>query len=150
MSELEPREKLHKLLLSNEIQESANRIMSCYSHGEDTIPSITDKVYAMGKAIEKNMGIDLNEKKKHTSKRLKNGNRRERKLKTEIKELRQLIARTSNKIYRRKHPRKGRPKEKKILELLKKTMNETELTTSVLTKHMERWIAKVRYKRVKL
>ena len=61
--------------------------MICYIRGEDTIPSITDKVYAMGKAIEKMMGIDPNEKKKHTSKRLKNGNRRERKLKVEIKEL---------------------------------------------------------------
>ena len=96
MSELEPREKLHKLKLPKEIQESANRIMSCYIRGEDTIPSITDKVYSMGKAIEKKMGIDLNQKKKHTSKRLKNENRKKRKLKVEIKELRQLIARTSN------------------------------------------------------
>ena len=101
-SELEPREKLHKLVLPKEIQESANRIMSCYIRGEDTIPSITDKIYAMGKAIEKKMGIDLKEKKKHTSKRLQNGNRREGKLKAEIKQLRQLIARTSNEIYERK------------------------------------------------
>ena len=62
--------------------------MSCYICGEDTIASITDKVYTMGKANEKKMEIDPNENKKHTSKRLKNGNRRERKLKTEIKELR--------------------------------------------------------------
>ena len=102
MSELEPREKLHKLVLPKEIQDSANRIMSCYIRGEDTIPSITDKVYAMGKAIEKKMGIDPNEKKKHTSKRLQNGNRRERKLKAEIKQLRQLTASISNEIYRRK------------------------------------------------
>ena len=74
MSELEPREKLHKLVLSKEIQESGNRIMSCYIRGENTIPSITGKVYAMGKAIEKMMRINPNEKKKHTSKRLKNGN----------------------------------------------------------------------------
>ena len=53
MSELEHREKLHKFVLPKEIQESANRIMSCYNRGEDTIPSITGKVYAMGKAIEK-------------------------------------------------------------------------------------------------
>ena len=56
MSELEPREKLHKLVLPKEIQESANRIMSCYIRGEDTSRSIADKVYAMGKAIEKKMG----------------------------------------------------------------------------------------------
>ena len=57
-SELEPREKLHKVVLPKEIQESANRIMGCNIRGEDTIPSITDKVYAMGKAIEKIMGIN--------------------------------------------------------------------------------------------
>ena len=37
------------------------------------------------------MGIDPNEMKKHISKRLQNGNRRERKLKPEIKQLRQLL-----------------------------------------------------------
>ena len=83
-------------------------------------------------------------------KREQNGNRRERKLKAEIKQLRQLIARTSNEIYRRKQRRKGTPKEKKILKQLKETMHETELTTSVLTKHKEVWIDKIRYKRVKL
>ena len=93
------------------------------------------------------MGIDPNEKQKHTRKRLQNGNRRERKLKAEIKQLRQLIARTSNVIYWRKQRRKGTPKEKKIF---KKTMNETELTTSVLMKHKAVWIDKPRYKRVKL
>ena len=107
MSELEPREKLHKIVLLKEIQESANRIMSGYIRGEDTIPSITNKVYAMGKAIEKKMGIDPNEKKKRTSERLQNGSRRERKLKAEIKQQRQLIARTSNEIYRGKTTKKG-------------------------------------------
>ena len=96
MSELEPREKLHKLVLPKEIQEIVNRIMCCYICGEDTIPGITDKVYAMGKAIEKNMGIDANGKKKDTSKRLKNGKRSEKKLKAEIKELSRFISRTSN------------------------------------------------------
>ena len=38
----------------------------------------------------------------------------------------------------------------KILKQLKKTMNETEPTTSVLMKHKERWIDKLRHKRVKL
>ena len=61
-----------------------------------------------------------------------------------------MIARTSNDIYRKKQRRKGTPKEKKILKQLKKTMHETELTASVLTKHKEVWIDKLRYKRVKL
>ena len=129
MSELEPRKRLHKLVLPKDIQESANRIMSYYIRGEDGNPIITDQVYAMGKAIEKKMRIDTNEKKKHISKRLQNGNRRERKLKAEIKQLRQLLASTSNEIYRRKQRRNGTPKEKKIIKQLKKTMNETELTT---------------------
>ena len=93
---------------------------------------------------KKKVEIDPNEKKKHTSKRLKNGNGRERKLKAEIKELRQLIARTSCEIYQRMQRRKGTPKEKKILKQLKKTLNETEPTTSVLIKHKERWINKLR------
>ena len=70
-------------------------------------------------------------------------------MKAEIKQLRQLIARTSNEIYRRKQQRKGTPKEKRILKQLKETMNETKLTTSVLTKQ-EAWIDKLRCKRVKL
>ena len=45
----------------------------------------------MGKAIKKKMGIDPNEKKKHTSKRLKNGNRRERKLKEKREEKRKKV-----------------------------------------------------------
>ena len=76
-SELEPRLKLHALLLPKEIQESANRITSCYICGQATISSNTDKIYAMGMAIKKKMGIDPNEKKKHTSKRLKSGSKRE-------------------------------------------------------------------------
>ena len=96
------------------------------------------------------MGIDPHEKKKHTNRRLKNGNRRERKLKAEIKELRQLIARTSNEIYQRKQQRKSTPKEKKIFKQLKETMNETKPTTPALMKHKEEWIDKLTYKRVKL
>ena len=76
ISELDLNEKLNKLVLTKEIQESAHSIMSCYIHGEDNIPGISDKVYAMGKAIDKKMGIDTNEMKKHTSKRLKAGTER--------------------------------------------------------------------------
>ena len=56
MSELKPRDKLQKLVLPIEIQESANRTMSCYIRGADTIPSITDKVYAIGKLLRKRWG----------------------------------------------------------------------------------------------
>ena len=43
------------------------------------------------KLLRKKIGIHADEKKKHTSKRLRNGERRERELNTEMKELRQLI-----------------------------------------------------------
>ena len=86
----------------------------------------------MEKAFEKKIGIDPNEKKKHTSKISKNGNKRERKLKAETKELRQLIARTINEIYRRKQRKMGKPKKKKILKQLKIIMNETELTSVLM------------------
>ena len=85
-----------------------------------------------GKSFEKKIGIDPNEKKKHTSKISKNGNKRERKLKAEIKEPRQLIARTISEIYRRKQRKMGKPKKKKILKQLKITMNETELTSVLM------------------
>ena len=52
--------------------------MSCYICGADTIPSITDNIYAMGKAIEKKTGIDPNEKKKHKQKIEKWGQKRKK------------------------------------------------------------------------
>lgn len=78
----------------------------------------------MGMAIKKKMGIDPNEKKKHTSKRLKSGSKREIKWKAEIKEMRQLITRTSNEIYWRKQQWSGTPKEKKILKQIKEKINK--------------------------
>ena len=89
MFEIEPREKLNKLKMPTELQESADRILDQYLHGVDTIPEITDKVYAMGRAIERKMGIAQKEKKDKVKQKPTNGNRRERKLKAKVKELRQ-------------------------------------------------------------
>ena len=50
-------------------------------------------------------------------------NRRVRKMKKRVKELRQLVARAGNEIYRRKHWRKTTRKEKRIMEELKKKAN---------------------------
>ena len=73
----------------------------------DEIPEITDVVYAMGKAIAEKIGIT--KKDRQQKKKPGNGNRRERKLKAEIKQLRQKIARISNEMHRRKEKqRKGR------------------------------------------
>ena len=87
--ELHPRKKLPKLKLTHDIEQSANRKLDEYLHGDKNIPEITDKVYAMGKAIAIKSGI----LQKQTPSK---GNRRERKLKAEMKRLRQQIARTSN------------------------------------------------------
>ena len=63
MFEIEPREKLCKLRMPTELQESADRILDQHMHEVDTIPEITDKVYAMGRAIEIKKGIAQKEKK---------------------------------------------------------------------------------------
>ena len=47
---MHPRQKLPKLKLTSDIEESANRILNEYLHGDENIPEITDKVYAMEKA----------------------------------------------------------------------------------------------------
>ena len=49
--EMHAREKLPKPKLASDIEESANRILNEHLHGDENIPEITDKVYAMGKAI---------------------------------------------------------------------------------------------------
>ena len=51
MLELHPREKLSKRKLTPDTEESAFRILDEYLHGDENIPEITDKVYAMGKTI---------------------------------------------------------------------------------------------------
>ena len=51
MLKLHPRQKLPKLKLIPDIEESANSILDEYLHGDENIPEITDKVYVMGKAI---------------------------------------------------------------------------------------------------
>ena len=112
MLEMHPREMLPKLKLTPDIEESANRILDEYLHGDENIPEITDKVYAMGKAIKIKSGIVQRQANYHRRNKLSNGNRRERKLKAEMKRLWQQIATTSNDIYRRTHKRKATAKEK--------------------------------------
>ena len=57
---------------------------------------------------------------------------RERKLKVEMKRLRQQIARTSNEIYRRTRKRKATAKGREQLNELKKLMGGVESTTRML------------------
>ena len=97
---MEPREKLPKLTMSDEIQERTNKILRLYLPRADIIPEITDIAYAMKKAIGYATGLKPS------------GNRKERKLKAEMNELRQDIARAGNKLYRQKQQRKSTRKKR--------------------------------------
>ena len=113
MLQLEPREKLPKVLLSDEIQTRANKILEKYLRSADTIREIIDIVYAMGKAVGYVMGVKPKEGNHNRGRKAAGRNRRERKLKADMKELRQNIAKTGNELYRRKQQRKASAKEKK-------------------------------------
>ena len=91
--------------------------MSVYLKEVDTIPEICDKVYAMGRAIGIKLGKLVEVNHGNRKKRLMNGdNRRECKLKKEIKQLRQVVAKASNELYQRRMRRKATKKEKKIIK----------------------------------
>ena len=89
---MEPRKKLPKLKLISDIDESANRIRNEYLHGDENILKITGKVYAIRKAIGIKSGTVHKETDSCSKNKPSNGNRRERRLKAEMKKLRQQIA----------------------------------------------------------
>ena len=124
--------------------------MDIYLKEVDTIPEICDKVYAMGRAIGFKLGklveSDSGERKKKSVNR---GNRRERKLKKEIKELRQIVAKTSNELYRRIQQRKATKKEKEIIKKLR-VLIDKDTTNYNLRNAREQWLDKLRYKKIKL
>ena len=103
---MEPREKFPKVTMSDEIQERANKIVHLYLPSADTMPEITDIVYAMGKAIGYATGIKPKEGNENRTKKVEGSNRRECKLKPEMRELRQDVARAGNELHRRKQQRK--------------------------------------------
>ena len=100
MINLEPRDKLPKVTLTDELKTSANIILSIYLLNTDSIPEITDKVYAMGRPVSLKLGVGQREQNGDQKQKPKEGNRRERKLKLEMKELRQGITRISNELHR--------------------------------------------------
>ena len=146
---MEPREKLPKVKMSNEIQERANKILRLYLPSADAIPEITDIVYAMGKAVAHATGVKPKERNDNRTKKVEGGNRRERKLKAEMKKLRQDIAKSGNELHRRKQQRKATKKEKRIIIELK-TKIEKETTSRNLRTAKEQWLDKLRYKKIKL
>ena len=85
----------------------------------------------MGKAITFKLGMKQPERNGTAKKAANGGNRRERKLKKEIKELRQWIARTNSELLRRKSKEKGNKEKKEILKQLKLQMGK-EITSNNL------------------
>lgn len=102
----------------NQLKESANRVLDIYLKEVDTILEIFDKVYAMGRTVGFNLGKLIGDQGDIKKKSASGGNRRERKLKKEIKELHQIVAKTSNELYRRQR-RKATKKEKEIIKELR-------------------------------
>ena len=150
MLEMEPRMKLPKVKLDNQTCHSRNKILALYLRDVDTVPEICDKGYAMGRAIASKMGVRVDKEQPGKKKgNAEGGNHRERKLKKEIKELRQKIAKTSKELYRRKQQRKATVKEKAILKELG-TKIQKDMTSSNLRKVREVWLDQMRYKKVKL
>ena len=97
----------------------ANEMLEKHLGNTNNICTVIDAVYAMGQTTEERKGVKRNEKKKE-SKNQEEPSRRIRKLQKQIKELRQILAWTSEEINRRKIKRKSTKNEKEILQKLKK------------------------------
>ena len=74
---MEPREKLPKVTMDAEIQERSNKALRMYLPSADTIPRITDIVYAMRKAVGYAMGVRSKESNGNGVRKAESGNRRE-------------------------------------------------------------------------
>ena len=98
----------------------------------------------MGKAIGYATGIKLKEGNENRPKKAKSGNRRERKVKAEMKDLRQYVARIGNELHRRKQQRKSLQKQKRVMKELGTKMNGKEATSKNLRIVWEQWLDKLR------
>ena len=125
---MDPRQALPKVKMDSEIQERANKVLRLYLPSADTIPEITNIIYSMGKAVGHATGVKLKERNENGARKAEGGNRRERKLRTEMKRLRQDIARAGNELRRWKQQRKATKKEKEIIKHLRTSMNGQEVT----------------------
>ena len=62
---MHPKEKLPKLKLASDIEETAHKILGKCIHGDENILEFTDNIYAMGKPIAIKSGIVLKETNSH-------------------------------------------------------------------------------------
>ena len=83
-------------------------------------------------------------------KKAEGGNRREHKLKAEMKDLRQDVARAKNELHSQKQQRKSTKKEKRIMKELGTKMNGKETKSKNLRIVKEQWLDKLFHKKVKL
>ena len=147
---IEGRERLMKLkkgVAKAEIAR-ANKILEKHPDNTSNICTVTDVVYTMGQTIEERKGLKRNEKRK--DKNQERPNRRIRKLEKQIKELRQILAWTSNEIHRRKIKRKSTKKEKEILQKLKKWADLQLSRNEELICVKEKALDKLRYHNIKM
>ena len=144
---IEGRERLMKLkkgVAKAEI-DRANKILEKHLGNTNNICTVIDAVYAMGQTIAERKGVKRNEKRKENKSQEGPPNRRIRKLEKQIKELRQILAWTSNEIHRRKIKRKSTKKEKEILQKLKKWADQQLNRNEELICVNEKVLDKLRY-----
>ena len=104
----------------------------------------------MGRAIGVKLGKLVKSYKEERKKKIANGGKtRGRKFKKEIKELCQIIVKTSNELYRRRQQRKAIKKEKKIIKELI-VLIDKDTTNYNLRNAKKQWLDKLRYKKIKL
>ena len=109
-------EKTH---YSTEIKQSANKIVANHLRDQNSLPEITDAVYAITRAVNIKLEIKRPLRKEKKAKE----NRGVRQMKKQMKELTQPVPRAGNETYQRKHWGKVLRKEKRIIEELKRKVN---------------------------
>ena len=108
--------KLKNRVAKAEIDRS-NKVLEKHLGNIGNISTVIDAIYAIGQTNEVRIGLKRNEKRKE-KKNDEGSNRRIRKLEKQTKELRQILAWTSNEIHRRKIKRTSTKKKKEILQKL--------------------------------
>ena len=148
---IEERDRLIKIKVNISETElaNANKVLEKHLSNTDNVCEIVDAVYAMGRTIEKRMGIKRG-KKKTKNKGERDENRRIRKLEKQVKEARQMVAWMSNEIHRRKVKRKITKKEKRILERLRSKVQNKLVKNEEFLKAKEIWLEELRYRKTKL
>ena len=149
---IEQRERLLKIKrgISKSEIDRANKILDKHLDNIDNICKVVDAVYAIGRMIEERKGLKRKEKRKGKKNNLDGPNRRIRKLEKHIKELRQILAWTSNEIHRQRVKRKSTKKEREIFQKLKEWANQQLNRNEDLIYVKEKALDELIYRNIKL